>query len=436
MKKFKLVLTRKEARRIKRLGIKLKRISPKEYFFLLPESFEKERKKKQKRKKEIAPSTPPLKGVYEWGFIHFISLIKNTSNIDLNKAPIIGKVIASLIDNFLLNFKNDFLLKSTSSKDKKIKKNFFYFSVFKVLNEILTCSKELKKYRSKFNFERSHLPSASVGALPSSRHLDCFASQRFDKPMLIKDKNPITRKSITSKPKVKAKRKSGLFKYDSYDFFCRNLLEKICNLGYPFTKHHQNSKIYKETLALLKKHYKKDRANLFEIFSLAKEYFTNPDFIYHPKQLKVIQFFKYSPIEIARIPTVSKLNVVSWYSEFSKGRDYIEAKFMKVQKDKYPELTKVFTKYWLNFSNKDEPASFERRHLIMFCEKIVNYAKIKKISARTIFDVINRQLFKSESPLQITSPTFFNSKYFIETQLPKLLIDSGVLKASHRKKGL
>jgi hypothetical protein len=336
-----------------------------------------------------------------------------------------------ILANFVLDKKER---KKNQKRKKSIGRNppkggssqFFYIFIKKEIEwfkQLLLNSSKINNLEESTNIlrlKKQLLNSMQVASATCS----CFASQNakdFSSLEVIK-KKPLPK--IKSSYKVK---QTTITNESNIPSIHENLLQKLFKLGMPFTKHNKGSKQYQQALDHVKKNFKRYRTEMLDIFNLAKEYFTNVDFVYHPKKISINSFFKYSKEELQNMPHLGKYNVKSWFKEFAKGRNHIEENFMKVKTDQNPELTQVMIEYWKNFKQIDKISAYEKRAFVIFTTKMHNYAKIKQLSVRTIFEAINNSMFKSENPFTLTNPMFFNGEYFWTMVLPKLLINNKII---------
>lgn len=235
-------------------------------------------------------------------------------------------------------------------------------------------------------------------------------------------------KSIRSILKSKRKTKKTIISPKNKIY--EKIFDEINSLGKPFYKHKKdlNNKIYQQSLELIAKHFRKHRINIIDIFKLGQEYFLNPDFSFKPEEGKISipDFFEYRPEKIQFAPYLLKFTK-SWFNEFSKGREHIEKHFMKKPKNKYVELTQDLTKIWEKETNSI-CSGFDIRQIIIFTDKMVKFAKLNNLNARTIFKCVEEYLGRNSN--RITNSKFLNSDFFLSDALPKEMVKIGVVKST------
>jgi len=403
----------REYRKLKALGLNIKRNEDKSNSFRIV--FAKSKKNKEREKEKSSKKEKEREYILRI-YILYLFILEN----------ILGR-------NALLFSKRNFLsadvITCKTTKNKSKKSNFLrlLFPLGKSDKILRKAEKRIFKM-NKINVLKLPKSSKTLGdAFASQRRIGlCFAKSHSDLDYNSDFSEALSRK----KPKRISKNKTTLIQKDMVvPQFYEKLLEEIFKLGSPFVKHRKGSAVYQESIALLQKYFKKYRTNILDPFTLAKEYFSNQDFVYRPKKIGVPTFFKYSDYEKSNIPGVSKVNVSSWYNEFRKGRDHIEKNFMIVRTDPDPQLTNVMVRNWQNFKRVDSISAYEKRAFVIFTSKIKKYAKINKLSIRTILEVINGNIFKSENPMNIDNPMFFNSSYFFTQLLPQILVNSRIVKS-------
>lgn len=222
--------------------------------------------------------------------------------------------------------------------------------------------------------------------------------------------------------KIKIRDNKTILDKDIYE----KIFDDICSLGKPFLRHKKGNTItYHKSIYYIKINYKRYRGNILDIFKLGQEYFLSPYFIYKPEngKISIPDFFKYNQNRLQYAPHLHKYPK-SWFTEFSKGREYIEDHYLKKPKEYNNELTNIFIDIWQNYKNS-KISSFDKKYAIMFVNEAINIAKLNSLSTRTIFDVVKDELYNN---LNIENTKYLISDFFINDVIPKGLVKKGIFK--------
>lgn len=214
-----------------------------------------------------------------------------------------------------------------------------------------------------------------------------------------------------------------------------NLMTKISDLGLPFFKHRKNSEIYTQSYKRLDKLYSKYREDVFPVFKLAHNLFNNPNFIFRPEKITIADFIKFKPQYLRYNPYVKRFSenykIVSLFSEFAKGRDYIENKYLKVKLPKVdPELLETL----INICKQKKIFREEEKVvLIKFLGNAEEYCRLNpKLNIKSLFIILQNHI-QFQSDFQVH---YLNSKLFWENILPKKIVQIGIYSDQKRLKNL
>lgn len=215
------------------------------------------------------------------------------------------------------------------------------------------------------------------------------------------------------------------------------LMKKIANLGLPFYKNRKGSKAYDLSLKKLSMVYRKYGGETFKSFELASEYFNKYSFPFKPKKISIASFITFTQKELMNNPPArsfsNEYKVKSCFSEFIKGRRYIEAKYIKktILEGKVDLLTKKHVErlklIWREYKgNIGEEEIYYRfiNNAKKFNEKNSN------IGISDIFYLLEKEIL-SNIRYNINNPKTLNSNYFWNLLLPDVLVLFGIYKSKH-----
>lgn len=214
-----------------------------------------------------------------------------------------------------------------------------------------------------------------------------------------------------------------------------NLLIRISNLGLPFFKHRKNSEIYIQSYKRLDKLYSRYREEVFPAFKLAHEFFNNSNFIFRPEKISISDFIKFKPQYLRYNPYAKRFSenykIVSLFSEFAKGRSYIEGKYLKVNLPKVdPELLETLIDIC---KQKKIFREEEKIVLVKFLGNAEKFCKLNpKLNIKSIFIILQNHI-QFQPDFQIH---FLNSRLFWENILPKKIVQIGLYSDQNKLKKL
>jgi len=203
-------------------------------------------------------------------------------------------------------------------------------------------------------------------------------------------------------------------------------------LGFPFVRHRiEDSKTFNSAVIKLKKVLEKyDLDQLTEAITLAHETFNSGWFIYkrffQSSKISLPSFIQYPSDYKKSLPSKMR-SIDSWMKEFLLGKEYIEANYSFILKDKYPHATKRLTEAWKTYTKQDTLTTDESNGLIQLAVQIVKFVKVNDniISELDIADLIDQMLNKWDNRYKPKHPGWMLTPIFWENKLPKALVKYG-----------
>ena len=250
---------------------------------------------------------------------------------------------------------------------------------------------------------------------------------KLNKKRLTLKNNALKRKTFTSATNQKRIAKPIFFQ----NAFIKIIFEYWNRQGFPFVSHKliENqtsiSAINKINNAL--KYTSKNEIieaidNCYFLFSASwfkyKQY-------YFKNKLTLPQFFSYDTkrykIIASSIPDYPK----SWFKECLQGEEYIQKTYSKLNKDKFPYITKELIKTWEQSSNQDCSSPVIKNILIASSIKLNNFCANNNYNWNVICDVIDKMLNKWKS-INIKHVNYLVGDRFWEQTIPQELIRYGI----------
>ena len=207
------------------------------------------------------------------------------------------------------------------------------------------------------------------------------------------------------------------------------IMVDIAQFGTPFHRHKRGSKVYELSFKRITRLYKKHGKNIIPPFKLGHEFFNNPKFVYRPPSISIADFIKFTSKSLAFSPYAKifseKYNVNSLFDVFLKGRDYINANFLKVKVEKQDdELINEFKEIWEKL--KPELEEKDNMSISQFIANCTLFSeKNKNVSVRNIFYILEQSIL-CKTRYNVQSPQQLNTKLFWEVFLPKEIVAVGL----------
>jgi hypothetical protein len=168
-------------------------------------------------------------------------------------------------------------------------------------------------------------------------------------------------------------------------------------LGPPFPKHKLDSRTGTSSINALTKVIKKHGLDeVLDAMDLAHEAFISRWFIYrfHSKmKISLVDFIKYRQKAINNLSKKFRNSGVdSWFKEFLKGSDYIEATYSATSKDNNPDITAKIADLWRSNKQTDRLTTREDNNCIACAARLVLFAEANNFEIRDVISIVDKIL--------------------------------------------
>lgn len=198
--------------------------------------------------------------------------------------------------------------------------------------------------------------------------------------------------------------------------------------GKPFAKAKPNSKRTKEAIRILEKLQRRYRGKIYDVIDIGHKHMSNKLFIYQPPQnICLREFLRTTSEDRKHNKMLDILGITSWFRIFAReSENEIYAKYYKVPKDKFPDITEGITKVVTDAQDHSRFTPYDQKNLINSSKLIVRFCKENEIMPKVIVDSIDR-MFKNG--LDMRSTRLLISEKFWNAMIPKELVRYGVFKS-------